>query len=97
MSMMRLKKADEEQPVNDEEDDDDVGVIHQELGKRMSMMRLKKPSLMRLRRGPSMMRLKKMTQMRLKKDCFWFKGWCLTPQEVRILIFIRVRRHSFQM
>ena len=80
MSMMRLKK-DLEETLDDEEDDDDQAMI-----KRMSMMRLKKPSLMRLRRGPSMMRLKKMTQMRLKKDgkqdCVWVNGICMDEEEV---------------
>ncbi len=84
---LRKKSAEEE----DDEDDDAVA-----MDKRMSMMRLKKPSFMRLRRGPSMMRLKKMTQMRLKKSgmeamvddqeerdgCMWIGGNCYTRNEV---------------
>lgn len=84
MSMMRLKKdnGDASSPVESDEfsaplrlapisyytDNGDL------VNKRMSMMRLKKPSMMRLRRMPSsnavsMLRLKKaVTQLRLKKD-----------------------------
>ena len=48
----------------------------------MSQMRLKRPSYMRLRRGPSMMRLKKSAD---NPDCVWVRGICIDSAEVDIL------------
>ena len=76
MTTLRLKKSGNAEEADPVVADSDSAAAAADAEKRMSMMRLKKPSMMRLRRLPknrsvSMLRLKKaMTQLRLKRDPF---------------------------